>query len=355
MSVTFNAHLGAEVERVAEGVVVARLALLPLHKNEGGFTHGGVYSALLDTAMGSAVFSTLPAGGWCATTALSIQYLDSAREGTLVAEGRVLRRGRRVAFVSGELRDAAGRLLATAQGSWQLGTARPAQDRQDGGAFVVLRGSGERIRVGKILAVGRNYADHVREMGNAPNVPPVLFLKPPSALVADGGAVVIPSDAGQVHHEVELVIVVGKAGRKIPEAIALEHVLGYAVGVDLTLRDLQGAAKAKGEPWTVAKGFDTSAPVSAVAPRDEVGDGSGLEISLQVNGALRQHASTSSMLHGVPGLVAYASRWMSLERGDLIFCGTPAGVGPIAPGDRLEASIEKVGSLGVTVESEAEP
>jgi len=191
-------------------------------------------------------------------------------------------------------------------------------------------------------------------MGSAPGAQPVLFLKPPSALLADGGTVVIPRHAGQVHHEVELVIVIGKDGRSILEAAALDHVLGYAVGLDLTLRDLQNAAKAKGEPWDLAKGFDTSAPVSAVAPRREVGDGSGLEMSLRVNGARRQHASTSSMLHGVPALVAYASRLMRLERGDLLFSGTPAGVGPIAPGDRLEARIERVGTLTVDVSGEAE-
>jgi 2-keto-4-pentenoate hydratase/2-oxohepta-3-ene-1,7-dioic acid hydratase in catechol pathway len=216
--------------------------------------------------------------------------------------------------------------------------------------FVEVRGTGERIRVGKILGVGRNYSEHVREMGWSDATPPVLFLKPATAIVHDGGAVRIPPGVGETHHEVELVVAIGKPGRLIAEPEALEHVLGYAVGLDMTLRDVQAAAKAKGEPWAISKGFDTSAPVSTVAPRDEVGDGSGLCLVLIVNGSTRQEASTSSMIHGVPALVAFVSRFMTLERGDLIFTGTPAGVGAVHPGDLLEASLEKVGTLAVRVE-----
>jgi len=127
-------------------------------------------------------------------------------------------------------------------------------------------------------------------------------------------------------------------------------VLGFAVVLDLTLREPQAAPKQRGEPWSVAKGFDGSAPVSAVAPREEVGDGSGLSITLDVNGERRQSGNTASMLHPVPRLVAQASRWFTLEPGDLIFCGTPAGVGPVRPGDRLVAEIERVGRLTVDVE-----
>ena len=130
----------------------------------------------------------------------------------------------------------------------------------------------------------------------------------------------------------------------------MEHVLGFAVGLDLTLRDLQAEAKRRGEPWSLAKGFDGSAPVSAVAPRDQVGDGSGLAISLDVNGQRRQEANTSQMLHPVAELIEYVSSWMTLERGDLLFSGTPAGVGPLQHGDRVEARLEKVGSLEVVVE-----
>jgi 2-keto-4-pentenoate hydratase/2-oxohepta-3-ene-1,7-dioic acid hydratase in catechol pathway len=206
--------------------------------------------------------------------------------------------------------------------------------------------------VGKIVAVGRNYADHVAEMKAARSDAPVLFFKPPSALVHDGATVRLPADAGEVHHEVELVAVIGKPGRAIARERALEHVLGYAVGLDLTLRTVQAEAKRRGEPWSLAKGFDGAAPVSAVAPRDDIGDGTGLELTLEVNGELRQRCSTSAMLFSVADLIALASRWLTLERGDLLFTGTPAGVGPVHPGDRLEARLDKVGSLSLTVEAD---
>jgi fumarylpyruvate hydrolase len=217
---------------------------------------------------------------------------------------------------------------------------------------VVLRSDGERIRVGKILAVGRNYAAHVIEMGAPRGRPPVIFLKPPTALVHDGEEVTLPADAGAVHHEVELVALIGTPGKAISIARAMEHVLGYAVGLDMTLRDVQNEAKRCGDPWSVSKGFDGSAPVSAVTPRDEVGNGSGLSITLDVNGERRQAASTSQMLHSVADLIAHVSRWFTLERGDLLFTGTPAGVGLVEVGDVLEARIERVGSLTVTAVAE---
>jgi len=345
----FVAYLGIQVERTGDGESVAHLEIGSHHRNRRGVVHGGVVSSLLDTALGAAVISAIPKEWWCATTSLSVEFLEGAREGRLVATGRVLRKGGRVAFAGGEVRDSRGRLVATAQGSWHLWPYLPGVMRPGPLAHVVLRGTGERVRVGKILAVGRNYAHHIAEMGAPKDSLPVLFLKPPTALIHDGGTVRVPTDAGQVHHEVELVVAMGSGGRAIAEADALDHVLGYAVGLDMTLRDLQSAAKAKGEPWTLAKGFDTSAPVSLVAPREEVGDGSGLNLSLAVNGATRQEASTSSMIHSVAVLVSYASERMTLERGDLIFTGTPAGVGPVEPGDVLEARLEKVGSIKVCV------
>jgi 2-keto-4-pentenoate hydratase/2-oxohepta-3-ene-1,7-dioic acid hydratase in catechol pathway len=220
---------------------------------------------------------------------------------------------------------------------------------------VALRETGESLPVGKIVGVGRNYAAHVAEM-NAPRTgKPLLFLKPSTALVPEGGEVPLPAGAGAVHHEVELVVVIGEAGKAIPVERALGHVLGYAVGLDMTLRDLQSEAKSRGEPWCVAKGFDGSAPVSSVVLRDAVGDGSALEISLDVNGERRQQGNTSQMLYGVAELVAFASRWFTLEPGDLLFTGTPSGVGPVEPGDRLEARIEKIGTLTVTARAQAAP
>jgi len=215
-------------------------------------------------------------------------------------------------------------------------------------AGVVVKGSGERLRVGKILAVGRNYAAHIEEM-NAPRTGrPVIFSKPSTALVDDGGVTPLPAGAGEVHHEVELVVVIGEPGKSIPVERAMDHVLGYAVGLDMTLRDMQSAAKKRGEPWCVAKGFDGSAPVSAVVPREAVGDGSGLSITLDVNGQPRQQGNTDQMLYSVAELIAYVSRWFTLERGDMIFTGTPSGVGPVKDGDVLEASLERVGTLRVT-------
>jgi len=346
----FNSYLGVEVVRLEKGEAEATLNLAAHHLNARGVAHGGVISSLLDTVLGGAVISAIPREWWCATTSLSIQFLDGSGEGLLTATGRVIRKGRRIAVAEGEVRDESGRTLAAAQGSWHLWPHHPGRPgRAASTPYVVRGGTGERLRVGKILAVGRNYADHIVEMGNRPDVPPVLFTKPATAIVHDGGEVRIPADAGEVHHEVELVVVIGKSGRAIHEDEAMNHVLGYAVGLDMTLREVQAEAKRKGEPWALAKGFDSSAPVSTVAPREDVGDGSGLELTLEVNGERRQAGNTSQMLHPVPALIAVASRWVTLERGDLLFTGTPAGVGPVKAGDVLEAALEKVGTLRVTV------
>jgi acylpyruvate hydrolase len=345
----FNQYLGINVSRMHEGEAEATIELAPHHTNNRGVAHGGIVSSLLDSAMGAAVISAIPKEWWCATTGLSIQFVAGAREGTLKAAGRVVRRGRSIAFVEGRAHDAAGRLVATAHGTWHLWPHKPEMETSSTEPYVVVQGSGERLRVGKILAVGRNYADHNAEMGQAPMVPPVLFLKPPSALVHDGGVVTLPTGLGQIHHEVELVVVIGRPGRAIPEQAAFEHVLGYAVGLDLTLRDVQNEAKKKGEPWDLAKGFDGSAPVSLVVPRERAGDVSSLPLTLDVNGARRQSGSTREMLHGVAALVAYASRWITLERGDLLFTGTPSGVGPLVAGDTVAAALGELVTLRVTM------
>jgi uncharacterized protein (TIGR00369 family) len=347
----FNTYLGTEILVREKGRAEVALELAPHHLNRRGVAHGGVITALLDSALGAAVISSMPAEWWCATTNLNTQFVDGAGSGRLVAHGEVVRRGRHVAFARGEVRDAGGRLIATATGSWHLWSRKPPRKDRAAGRWVVLQSSGERIGVGKILAVGRNYADHVAEMKAPRDGGPVMFFKPPSALLHDGGTLTLPQGGGEVHHEVEMVVAIGEPGRTIAVSRALDHVLGYAVGLDLTLREVQAEAKRRGEPWSVAKGFDGSAPVSGVVPRDDVGDGSGLELSLHVNGELRQRGNTSQMLHPVPELVALASRWLTLERGDLLFTGTPAGVGPLAPGDRLEARLERVGTLRIGVEA----
>jgi len=344
----FNQYLGIDVTRMAGGEAEAVVDLKPHHTNNRGVAHGGVVLSLLDSAMGAAVISAIPKEWWCATTGLSVQFLAGPREGKVVGVGRVLKRGRSVAFVHGEAHDASGRLVATAQGTWHLWPYLPEMQTPASEPFVILAGSGERLRVGKILAVGRNYAAHNKEMGTDERTPPVIFLKPPSALVHDGGTVALPRDLGAIHHEVEMVLVIGKTGRAIPEAMALDHVLGFAVGIDLTLRDLQNEAKKKGEPWDLAKGFDGAAPVSLVVPKEHAGDPGRLPLRLSVNGEVRQSGSTAQMLHDAAGLVALASRLITLERGDLLFTGTPEGVGPVVPGDVLEARLGDIASLTVT-------
>ncbi len=213
---------------------------------------------------------------------------------------------------------------------------------------VEVRGLG-RIEVGKIVCVGKNYREHLKEMGYAPDEDPVLFLKPPTSLLASGSVLALPAFSQDVHHEIELVLVIGREARGVPEARAFEHVLGYAVGLDLTCRDLQKRAKERGEPWAVAKGFDGAAPVSIAVPAQEVGDPADLAIELRVNGVVRQSARTSQMIHGVAWLIAYASRYMTLERGDLLMTGTPSGVGPLASGDVARGTIERIGAVEIRV------
>ena len=199
---------------------------------------------------------------------------------------------------------------------------------------------GRALRPSKILCIGRNYADHVREMGDVEGLPaePVVFLKPPSALLAGGGTVELPKQSGDVHHEVELVAVIGTGGKHLSEADALGHVAGYALGLDLTARDIQRKAKDAGKPWSVAKGFDTFAPLGPVVAADQVGDVQRLDLQLQVNGEVRQSGNTGQMLFPVARLVALLSDIFTLEPGDLIYTGTPEGVGPVRDGDRLEAT-----------------
>jgi acylpyruvate hydrolase len=216
-------------------------------------------------------------------------------------------------------------------------------------ADVMFGGPGETIRAGKLVCLGRNYIEHAKEMKAEVPSTPVLFLKPASALIPDGGTILIPSISNDVHHEVEMVILIGTGGTSIPAERAMQHVAGYAVGLDMTLRDVQGEAKKKGLPWTVAKGFDTSAPISRFVRADAVPDPHTLDIRLTVNGQLRQQSNTRNMIFRVEAMIAHISSIMTLEPGDLIFTGTPEGVGPVVPGDVLKAELQHVGSLSVSV------
>ncbi len=203
--------------------------------------------------------------------------------------------------------------------------------------------------VGKIICLGRNYLEHIRELGNKVPERAVIFCKPASSLLQDGGAIKIPEYSNDCHHELELALLVGKSGKNIPEERALSYLSGYAVALDLTLRDLQSELKNKGLPWEIAKGFDTSCPLSDFIAADSVSDPNKLELCLQVNGEIRQQGNTAQMMRSVEEIIAEVSTFYTLEPGDIILTGTPAGVSRIMSGDHLEGTIEDVGSLQVSV------
>jgi len=204
--------------------------------------------------------------------------------------------------------------------------------------------------VRRIFCVGRNYADHAREMGYDPDrEPPFFFTKPADAIVTSGAATPYPSRTQDFHHEVELVVAIGTAGSDITVADALGHVWGYAVGVDMTRRDLQAEARESSRPWDMAKGFDASAPIGALFPASAVGHPSDGNISLQVNGEARQHANLSELIWNVSEIIAELSTLVRLEAGDLIYTGTPAGVGAVVRGDKITASIAGLGSLETVI------
>jgi fumarylpyruvate hydrolase len=205
---------------------------------------------------------------------------------------------------------------------------------------VAVAASAARFPVHRIYCVGRNYPEHVREMGTDPaHAAPVFFMKPPDAVVDSGTAVPFPQATAELHHEIELVVALKSGGRAIAAGEALGHVFGYAAGNDLTRRDLQNAAKARGGPWDTAKGFDHSAPLAAIRPV-ALGHVTAGRIWLKVNGELRQEADVSQMSVDVAHVIATLSTFFELQPGDLIFTGTPAGVGTLQPGDAIEGGVE---------------
>lgn len=203
--------------------------------------------------------------------------------------------------------------------------------------------------VRRVYCVGQNYALHVAEMGGDGREPPFFFSKPPDALVPGGGNVAYPPRTANLQHEVELVVALGRGGADIPVGQALDHVFGYAVGIDLTRRDLQIAAKEKGRPWDTSKGFDQSGPLSALLPARACGHLRSGRVWLKVNGAMKQDGDLGQMTWGVAEIIANLSTYVSLAAGDLIFTGTPAGVSTIVRGDTLECGIDGVGNLAVTL------
>ena len=213
-----------------------------------------------------------------------------------------------------------------------------------------VAGSEARFPVRRIYCVGQNYAAHAREMGSDPErVPPFFFSKPADALVPGGGSIPYPSKTSNFHHEVELVVALGKGGANIEVGQALDHVFGYAVGIDLTRRDLQGEAREKKQPWDAAKGFDRSAPCGTIHRIGEVGALAAGAIWFKVNGTTRQSSDISDLIWPVPNVICFLSQLFELAPGDLIYTGTPAGVGPLVKGDRGEGGIDRLGTISIEI------
>lgn len=217
--------------------------------------------------------------------------------------------------------------------------AQPIVPVVGGGTFPIRR----------IFCVGRNYAAHTREMGGDPNrEPPFFFTKPGDAVITTG-SVPYPVATENVHHEMELVVAIGTGGTSINADAALDHVYGYAAGVDLTRRDLQDEAKSLRRPWDMSKGFDASAPIGAITPVARTGHPSSGRIVLSVNGERRQGGDLADMIWPVPDVIAFLSRLVTLQPGDLIYTGTPDGVGPVRRGERVVGTIDGVGELAFTL------
>jgi acylpyruvate hydrolase len=210
---------------------------------------------------------------------------------------------------------------------------------------IKIQNSNKEFYVGKIVCVGRNYAEHAIELGNEIPEKPVIFLKPASALISSGEEIIYPSFSSEMHHEVELVLLIGKKVKNANLTEAEEAIIGYGAGLDMTLRDIQNELKKKGHPWTIAKCFDTSAVVSGFILKEYCSLTLDEEISLRVNDQVKQKEKLSKMIFNPAQLVEYISSLMTLEEGDLVFTGTPAGVSKVNPGDKLFAEITGVAKL----------
>jgi fumarylpyruvate hydrolase len=218
---------------------------------------------------------------------------------------------------------------------------------------IAVAGTDSTFPVRRIWCVGRNYADHAREMGHDPNrEPPFFFQKPSDAVVASGSTLPYPAMTKDLHHEIELVVAIGKGGTNIAVAKALEHVFGYGVGLDMTRRDLQSEAKKAQRPWEMGKSFDQSCPVTPLHPAAKIGHPAQGAIWLKVNGEVKQKGDLNQQIWRVEETIAYLSQFVALEPGDLILNGTPAGVGPCKAGDKLEGHVDGVGDLVITYAAE---
>ena len=215
---------------------------------------------------------------------------------------------------------------------------------------VEIAGIDARFPVRRIFCIGRNYAAHTEEMGYDPKSdPPVFFTKPADAVVADDSDIAYPPRTSNLHHEIEMVAAIDKGGADIAPEHALGHVFGYAVGIDLTRRDLQSQAKEGGRPWDAAKGFDQSAPLSAIHAVDDIGHPDSGRIWLAVNGEIRQQGDLNELIWSVADSIAELSTFFALQPGDLLFTGTPAGVGPVVAGDVLTGGIDGIDEITIRI------
>lgn len=218
---------------------------------------------------------------------------------------------------------------------------------------VPVVGIADRFPVHRTYCVGRNYEEHAKEMGFTGREPPFFFMKPADALVVvnagETGQLPYPSLTANLHHEIELVVAIGKGGRNIAAADAFSHIYGYAVGLDMTRRDLQGEMKKQGRPWCIGKGFDASAPIGPITPAAQAGDVGKAAIWLQVNGADRQRSNVSQLIWNIAETIEHLSAAWALQPGDLIYTGTPEGVGAVVRGDTLDGGVDGLGSLRLTV------
>jgi len=216
-------------------------------------------------------------------------------------------------------------------------------------ASLPIVGQSRRFPVRRIFCVGRNYLEHIRELGNDEKLPPVFFMKPAQAIVQDGSTMAYGTLTENFHYELELALALQSGGYNIDENQALQHIYGYAIALDMTKRDVQDRLKKNGHPWEAGKSFDASCPCGPIHPAETVGHLDNGRICLKVNGEIRQDSNLDMLIWKIPQIVAELSRYFELQAGDIILTGTPKGVGPVVPGDVMEGSIDGLGSLNIKV------
>lgn len=214
---------------------------------------------------------------------------------------------------------------------------------------VEVVGSADRFPIHRVYCVGRNYAAHAREMGHSDREPPFFFMKPADSVIPSGSEFPYPPQTSDVHHEMELVVALKSGGTDIPVERALEHVFGYAAGLDMTRRDLQGEAKKVGRPWEVGKSFEGAAPCGPIRPADETGHPDSAPIWLKVNGETRQNGDIAELIWSIPEIISHLSGLFTLRAGDLIYTGTPAGVSAVQRGDVLHGGIDGIGEIEMRI------